>query len=94
MLVDCWKTGVVQEIDMGNKHVAWGRWLRVQVSSPMKQGCWLALPGGKKIWFDFRFDKMPNFCYICGCLDHNERDYDKELELKSANCGVSKAYGP
>lgn len=51
------------------------------VSSPLMKGCWLAASDGSRIWIDFRFKKLLDFCYICGCLDHNDRDYDKELEF-------------
>lgn len=36
-------------------------------------------------WVEFRFEKLPDFCFICGCLDHEENDCDLELDIWLAN---------
>lgn len=54
----------------------------------MKQGCWLAIPGGDLVWVDFQYEKLHNFCYICWCHNHNDKDCDVELFLKSENRGI------
>lgn len=58
------------------------------------QGCWLAMSGGKRTWIDIRYEKLSDFCYYCGCLDHNEKDFDNEAELKLGNSNVTSRYCP
>ena len=35
---------------------------------------------GAKIWVNFWYEKLPNFCYICGLLDHTENDCYKNYQ--------------
>lgn len=56
-------------------------------------GCWLATADGNSIWIDFRFEKLPDYYYICGCLDHNDRDCDRELDLKYEGNEITSSYG-
>lgn len=46
------------------------------------------------MWIDFKYERLPNFCYICDCLDHNDKDCDRELELKHERADVYLSYGP
>lgn len=87
----------VEEVENPKTRIAWGHFLRVRaqidVSSPLKKGCWLATYDGSRVWVDFRYEKRPDYCYICGCLDHNDKDCDKQLELKYESCVVMRLYG-
>ncbi|KAL2944391.1 Synaptojanin-2 [Bienertia sinuspersici] len=41
----------------------------------------LGWSSGEKIWVDFRIERLPGFCYVCGCLGHSMKecdDYDEE----------------
>lgn len=40
-----------------------------------------------------KYVRFPDFYYICGCLDHNEKDCDRELELKHEGKEVYRGYG-
>lgn len=31
---------------------------------------------GKEGWVVFRYEKLPNFCYWCGLMNHDEKDCD------------------
>ncbi|KAL2897067.1 Collagen alpha-1(I) chain [Bienertia sinuspersici] len=47
---------------------------------------------GEKIWVDFRVERLPRFCYVCGCLGHNMQechDFDEDIpesELPYGTC--------
>ncbi|GAB2214963.1 hypothetical protein Drorol1_Dr00019332 [Drosera rotundifolia] len=60
-----------------------GRYLRIRVeldvTKPLRRGAVLKF-GDKGIedWFPFQYERLPNFCYICGRLEHVERDCVEE----------------
>lgn len=91
------KAGYVKEVESHKNRASWNRWLRarvrVHVSTPLKNGFWLTAPNGSRILVAFKFEKLPDYCYICGCLDHNENDCNKELELKYSSEEVQCLYG-
>lgn len=66
--------------------------MHVQVSSPLKQRCWLVIFEGDRVWVDFKYEKLPDFCEIFSYLDHNDKNCDDELYLKSENCGIVRGY--
>lgn len=53
----------------------------------------MATSDGTRVWTDFRYEKLPDYCYICGCLDHNDKDCDRKLELKHEGKEVTRGYG-
>lgn len=76
--------------------VSRGKWLLVRVRVPvvnsMKQGCWLSIPCDQ-IWIDLKYEKLLDFCYICGCLNHEYKDCDIELCMKLKKRSVDRGYG-
>jgi hypothetical protein len=51
-------------------------WVRIHinVTEPLCRGRMIKLEENKKGWVAFRYKRLPNFCYWCGCLDHSEKD--------------------
>ncbi|GLT35042.1 hypothetical protein SLA2020_095260 [Shorea laevis] len=79
------------EVDDGGGD-AWGvEYIRVRVAldarKPLRRGMKLSLRMGQ-IWVDFRYERLPNFCYCCGMLDHVE--WDCELGLDMEKQGVTE----
>ncbi|GLT49039.1 hypothetical protein SLA2020_226240 [Shorea laevis] len=77
--------GRLLEVDDGGGH-AWGvEYIRVRVyidaRKPLRRGMKLSLREGS-IWVDFCYERLPNFCYCCGMLDHVERDCELGLEME------------
>lgn len=50
--------------------------VRVDTSKPLCQGCKIFLEGGKVSWVRFKYERLPNLCYWCGLLTHNDKDCD------------------
>ena len=71
------KIGRVLEVDKRAMQVELAKFLRVRVEVPIDK----PLPGGgfvkneegERVWVDFRYKRLPNFCYICGFLGHDEK---------------------
>ena len=89
--------GDVEEVDSDESQMAWGRWLKVRVainvSKPLKRGKVLSVPGNGKALAMFRYERLPDFCYICGILDHQEQDCDKAVQLKKEGKKANREYG-
>ncbi|KAJ1436551.1 Zinc finger, CCHC-type [Sesbania bispinosa] len=65
----------------------WGRFLRMRMMldlrKPLRRGMVVQLPNKKKVKVFFKYEKLPNFCYICGRMGHvirNCSDVEGELD--------------
>ena len=65
--------GELEDVDVAGDGVGWGWCLRIRVSidlsKPLERGRALVL-GGKSHWLNFKYEKMPLFCFLCGCIVH------------------------
>ena len=41
----------------------------------------------------FKYERLPNICYWCGCLNHGDRDCDLWVESEGSLTKESQAYG-
>ena len=48
----------------------------------------------EEIWVSFKYEKLPNFCYWCGLISHNGKDYDVGLVRKEPVNTKPHEYGP
>ena len=57
-----------------------GNFIRVRVAMditcPLCRGRLVTLRGDKQIWISFKYERLPNICYWCGCFDHDDKDCD------------------
>ena len=66
----------------------------IDISQPLCRGRVVVFEDNKEQWVSFKYERLPNLCYWCGYLTHNDRDCDlwnySEGTLEEAdNC-----YGP
>ena len=47
----------------------------------------------KKTWITFKYERLPNICYWCGRLDHNDRDCEIWLESEGSLAENQKQFG-
>lgn len=83
MLLGCMSRGIgakigsilgnVEDVAVPADDVGWGCSLRVRVSlnlyQPLDWGRELLL-SSSSCWVSFRYEKLPCFCYQCGCILH------------------------
>ena len=75
-----------------------GHFMRIRVSLdvtlPLCRGLIILLENDKKIWIAFKYECLPNVCYWCGRLEHDDKDCDLWLESKGSLTNDQKQFGP
>ena len=92
------KIGEVLEVDVPENGVQWGKYFRVRVNVDTTK----KLVRGKKInieecgsrWVYFKYERLPNFCYRCGMLDHGEKECLEQAPVEESGEKGNAQYGP
>ncbi|XP_023928142.1 uncharacterized protein LOC112039499 [Quercus suber] len=75
--------GEVLDVDVAESGVQWGTCLRVKVSidvtKPLCRGKRVTIEDDKSRWVLFKYERLPNFCYKCGLLNHDLKDCPENL---------------
>lgn len=83
--------GRVLEVDQANGVDCIGRFFRVRirfdVGQPLMRGTFVAFPGEESRWIDFKYEFLPEYCLVCGCIGHLSRAClaQRQEELGNAN---------
>lgn len=68
--------GKVDDVDVDEEGVSWGKYLRVRIildlSKPLSRGRRLKLRD-RSIWILFQYEKIPRFCFKCGTIRHRNK---------------------
>ena len=52
----------------------------IDISKLLSHGQVISLENGKELWVSFKYERLPNLCCWCGCLTHDDRDYEQWIE--------------
>ncbi|XP_041019827.1 uncharacterized protein LOC121261463 [Juglans microcarpa x Juglans regia] len=77
--------GKVEEVDTKEDGVGWGKFLRVciniELMKPLARGRTITMKG-EKLWIPVKYEKLPRFCFECGCLIHGPQGCTGKLGEK------------
>ena len=88
--------GEIFEIDSNDDQLAWGKWLRVTINfnvhSPLKLGKLVSLEVDRRVLALFKYERLPDFCYCCGRLDHQEIECNMAINLRKKNMKAHREF--
>ena len=92
------KLGEVLEIDVQESGVQWGTCLgvkvRLDVTKRLIRGKKIMVERGGSRWVNFKYERLPNFCYQCGLLNHALKECPENDAVKTNNTeGEMLQYG-
>ena len=89
--------GPIEKVDVGSRGFSLGKYLRLRVSidisKPLCRGRVVRMGATEKDWVDFRYERLPIFCYWCGKLDHDDRDCPLSTEINESLEFDRRQYG-
>jgi hypothetical protein len=89
--------GDVEEVEVDEDGVGWGEYLRVRVvldlTKPLSRGRFLHIRD-KEVWIDFKYEKIPRFCFKCGTVRHGGRGCIAPEGRKALRNGGEAQFGP
>ena len=66
----------------------------LNIGKPLKRGRKVAIAGGDSIIVVFKYERLLDFCYIYGYLDHQELDCDDVVRMKKEGIKIQREYEP
>ncbi|KAL0387734.1 UNVERIFIED_CONTAM: hypothetical protein Sradi_2655200 [Sesamum radiatum] len=92
------KLGQLKEVDLDSNGEVWGSSIRIRVaidtSKPLKRVLKLRTVLGDEHLVTFTYERLPNFCYLCGRLGHLSRVCDLQLQDGFSDPGQHTPFGP
>ena len=86
----CEVVGSVCRVEDVNK-MDGGSFIRVRVliniNTPLCRGWRFFSSQGEQGWVSFKYERLPNLCYWCGCLSHGDRDCEIWLDSEGIEEG-------
>ena len=68
--------------------------VNIDISQPLSRGRAVSLDSGKELWVNFKYERLPNLCFWCGCLMHDDQDCHLWVESEGSLLAESKQFGP
>ncbi|KAL0462765.1 UNVERIFIED_CONTAM: hypothetical protein Slati_0164100 [Sesamum latifolium] len=92
------KVGRFKDMEIDPSGTTWGTTLRVRVAInitlPLPRALKLKTTIGEETLVTFIYERLPNFCYLCGCLRHIVKYCGMQFEEGFQDPGTDTPYGP
>ena len=66
----------------------------IDISRPLCRGRLITLDDGKEHWVSFKYERLTNLYYWCGCTTHVDRDYELWIESEGSLNLADQQFGP
>ncbi|KAL0407807.1 UNVERIFIED_CONTAM: hypothetical protein Sradi_1715100 [Sesamum radiatum] len=92
------RIGVFQDLEADDTGCSWGATMRIRVSlnvhKPLKRSLKLRSPVGQELVVHFTYERLSNFCYLCGRLGHIDKYCELRFEDGFRDPGTETPFGP
>ena len=68
--------------------------IAMDITQPLCRGRVITLENDSKSWVVFKYECLPNLCYWCRCLDHDDKDCELWIQSKGSLQKNQQQYGP
>lgn len=66
----------------------------LNTQASLNTGCYIERRDGHRSWVQFKYERIPTFCYRCGHLDHIEHACPQDESTSSHTCPHDPSLGP
>ncbi|KAL0367991.1 UNVERIFIED_CONTAM: hypothetical protein Scaly_1018000 [Sesamum calycinum] len=92
------QVGRFVDVDMDSAGNVWGSSIRIQVSvdvtKPLKRVLKIRTSLGDEHLLSFTYERLPNICYLCGCLGHLSKFCELRFAEDFTDPGEDTPFGP
>ncbi|KAL0006196.1 hypothetical protein SO802_013757 [Lithocarpus litseifolius] len=67
--------------------------VNIDISLPLCRGRIITMENGEISWVCFQYKRLPNMCYWCGCLDHNDKQCKLWIQSKGSLSTEKQQFG-
>ncbi|KAH7843145.1 hypothetical protein Vadar_013178 [Vaccinium darrowii] len=91
------KLGYVDDVSLPATGSKKGKFVRVRahvdINLPLKRGCMVRMEASQPFWVEFRYERLPNFCFYCGLVGHDLQSCTKRFSDMNDNSLQNAQYG-
>ena len=66
----------------------------IDADLPLCRGRLISFDEGEEGWVSFKYERLPNICYWCRCLNHSDKDCKRWIESDGSLKVEDREYGP
>ncbi|KAL0444993.1 UNVERIFIED_CONTAM: hypothetical protein Slati_2222000 [Sesamum latifolium] len=92
------KIGCLREVDQYKGPASWGSFMRIRVaidvSKPLTRALKIRTVLGDEQLLTFTYERLPNFCYLCGQLGHIKQWCESRFHKDFVEPGENTPFGP
>ncbi|KAL0462160.1 UNVERIFIED_CONTAM: hypothetical protein Slati_0103600 [Sesamum latifolium] len=92
------KISRISDSEQNKGILSWGSYMRIRVaidvSKPLPRALKLHTVMGDEQLVSFTFERLPNFCYLCGKIDHIVKWCETRFKEDFVDPGEDTPYGP
>ncbi|KAL0411782.1 UNVERIFIED_CONTAM: hypothetical protein Slati_3767900 [Sesamum latifolium] len=92
------RIGMFRDLEADDSSCSWGATLTIRVglnvNQLLKRALRIRSTSGEELLVRFTYERLPNFCFLCGCMGHIDKYCVVRFEEDYRELGEATPYGP